>query len=403
MTLGSRVHTAAGSMAGYLFQPERALYWLANSRNGSQIGIEAEDDIVVKAKNEDIIVREQDKHATSENIPFGDHSKDLWNTLSIWCKAIKAKEVNLSETKFFMVTNKIVKNGLATLINKANDENQAKECVVTLKELIPKIPQSVQRYAREVAESNESDLCLLIQNIELCDGSNNSYGDGLKEEIQSLLLVPEELPFDEIYNSLLGWIHECALNCWREKQLAWLKRDNFVKYYHRLIQRHKIKPFVETAKSLITVTSDERNQHRNDIFVKQMELISFENHELIEAINDYLCCKAERTRFSVAGNLTKQDFLDFERKLTERWELIFLANQKRYKVKKRNCEDIFSLGEEMGLNVFEDTLNHREKLAGYPTEEFYLTRGTYHHLSNRMTVGWHPEYNNLIKTNSEEN
>lgn len=62
---GTKNHTAAGAMAGFLFQPERALYWLARSKNGSQIGIETEDDIVIKAKSGEIIGREQDKHAIS--------------------------------------------------------------------------------------------------------------------------------------------------------------------------------------------------------------------------------------------------------------------------------------------------------------------------------------------------
>jgi hypothetical protein len=407
---GTTNHTSPGSMAGFLFQPERALYWLAKSKDGALIGIETEDDIVVKSMNDEILVREQDKHSISNNIPFGDRSTDLWKTLSIWCKAIKANEVDPSVTEFHLVTNKIVPDGLARKLAEAKYEHESKECVETILQISIQLPNSMMSFTKEIINMEENLLCKMIQNIVISDGSSNSFGDSLMREVRSLLLVPTDVPFDDVYNMLLGWIHNCALNNWRNLKPAWLKREAFIIYYHRLLERYKIRPFIETAKSLIPVSHDERNRLMSDTFVKQLYLLSVEENDtlLIESIDDYLCCLAEKTRFSVEGNLTKQDFDEFEERLTERWKHIHSTNRQSFKIKKRKSDDVQSLGEEIGLNVLNVTLDHRETLAGQPTEQFYLTRGSYHHLSSKLKVGWHPDFEEIFgkrKTgeNNDEN
>jgi hypothetical protein len=394
----TKKHTSPGGMAGFLFQPERALYWLAKSKDGALVGIETEDDIVIKSKNDEILVREQDKHSISDNIPFGDRSVDLWKTLSIWCKAITAKEVDPSTAEFHLVTNKIVLEGLAKNLANAKNEDECEECALALLDMAVQLPESMVKYVVEFKNMDQDQLYKMIQNIVLSDGSANSFGESLMSEVRSLLLMPSDVPFDEVYNGLLGWIHSCALNSWRNKKPAWLKREAFIVYYHRLLERYKIRPFIETAKRMIPVSEDERNRLMNDTFVKQLYLLSIEDNDtlLMESIDDYLCCLAEKTRFSVDGNLTKDDFDDFDERITERWKHIHSSNRQSFKIKKRNSNDVQSLGEEIGLQILNVTLDHREILAGQPTEQFYLTRGSYHQLSSELKVGWHPDFKEIF-------
>jgi hypothetical protein len=402
---GTKQHTAAGSMAGYLFQPERALYWLVNSPVGAQIGIETEDDIVIRASNDEVIGREQDKHSVSDNIPFGDSSKDLWNTLGIWCKAIKSDEVNVELCKFHLVTNKVLPEGIARRLGQAETEVEARACLEKLRNKSLELPGSLIGIGNLVCQNDDEILLKLIRNIVVCDRNDGAHGSELQEQVRSLLLVPSDVPFDEVYNGLLGWIHTCALNAWRNRRPAWLKRDLFVIYYHRLLARYKIRPFIETAKSLISVSNDQRNHHMNELFVRQLYLLSIEQNDdlLIDAIDDYLCNIAERTRFGVDGNLTKQDFDLFDEALSNRWRLIHSAKKQIFNIKKRTTDDIQSLGELLGIDVLLETLNHREYLAGVPTEQDYLTRGSYHNLANQMLVGWHPEYVHILGGKDDKN
>ena len=82
-------HSAPGSNAGFSFQFERALDWLAISSAGSLVGVETDDDIAVRGADGTQIL-EQDKHSIQKDAePFGDRSKDLWNTLRIWIAALE--------------------------------------------------------------------------------------------------------------------------------------------------------------------------------------------------------------------------------------------------------------------------------------------------------------------------
>ena len=74
-------HSASASNAGFTYQFERALYWLAQSPAGSLIGIETDDDVTVCSNDSKLL--EQDKHSVrADSHPFADRSKDLWNTLA---------------------------------------------------------------------------------------------------------------------------------------------------------------------------------------------------------------------------------------------------------------------------------------------------------------------------------
>lgn len=74
-------HSAPGSIAGFTYQFERALFWLAQSPSGFTIGVETEDDVAIAGADGSQLL-EQDKHSIRDTAkPFGDRSKDLWNTL----------------------------------------------------------------------------------------------------------------------------------------------------------------------------------------------------------------------------------------------------------------------------------------------------------------------------------
>ena len=82
-TMPKRSHAAPGPSAGYGYQIERALYWLSHSPAGAAVGIETDDDVAVRNGTTSLL--EQDKHSIAAGAePFGDRSKDLWNTLNIW-------------------------------------------------------------------------------------------------------------------------------------------------------------------------------------------------------------------------------------------------------------------------------------------------------------------------------
>ena len=59
-------HSAPGPMAGYIYEYYRALHWLSIGSSSTIVGIETEDDLVIKDKNGNLIF-EQDKHSIADS------------------------------------------------------------------------------------------------------------------------------------------------------------------------------------------------------------------------------------------------------------------------------------------------------------------------------------------------
>ena len=116
-------HSAPGSSAGFSFQFD-ALHYLAKSSAGSLVGIETDDDVAIRQSDETQIL-EQDKHSIQKDAePFGDRSRDLWNTLSIWIEALDSGEVAAGKTLFMMVTNKPLSDCIAIKIGRAGQRKK---------------------------------------------------------------------------------------------------------------------------------------------------------------------------------------------------------------------------------------------------------------------------------------
>jgi hypothetical protein len=385
-------HSAPGANAGFSYQFERALYWLAQSPAGCVIGVETDDDVAVRGTDASQVL-EQDKHSISEHAePFGDRSKDLWNTLAIWIEALDTKEVADDTTRFLMVTNKVLPECIAQQIGRAESEAEIASCVAALEEAA-KTPRKhiaslTQRVLRPASRTN---LRKLILHCELADDSQATAGRELRKETLARLQLPQWCfaDSDSIADELLGWLHKTALATWQQKKPVWIQRDHFVNQLHAIIGRRKREMTRERAEHLIPVTDDKIGQEKGSPFVKQLHLVTDDEEIVDNAIREFIRCNIEKGRLSAEGNVTDDDWKAFETTLFSRWEKI---RSRVIRMKQMAPE------EDIGFEIFTDTTEeHREKLAGSDTEQVYLTSGTYHRLAGMIRVGWHPRFEELMR------
>lgn len=389
MSLAS--HSAPGSSAGFSFQFERALFYLVTSSSGSVVGIETEDDVAVHNGDETHIL-EQDKHSIQANAePFGDRSKDLWNTLCTWLEAIDTGEVIAGKTLFMMVTNKLLPSCIAKTIGLAENEGEIDECIKSLEKAAISPPEGIKKHVERVLLlSSRSNLRTLIKRSRLSDASLDTSGENLRARTISFLQLPDYLSSnaDSILDELLGWIQKTSLLCWQKGLPAWIKRDNFVNQQYAIIDRRKRRISRERAEHLIPVGDDRIGKEKGSVFVKQLHLITEDGSIVDNAIREFIRCNIEKSRLSAEGNITDDDWLSFEATLQARW----------VKIRARISRMLENASEEnVGFSIFTDTTEaHREKLAGTDTEQVYLTSGTYHRLAEEIKVGWHPRFSELV-------
>lgn len=390
MTLNQ--HSAPGSNAGFSYQFERALFWLAQSPSGFVIGVETDDDVAVRG-TDGLQLLEQDKHSIRDNAkPFGDRSKDLWNTLATWIDALDTGEVAAETTRFLMVTNKVLPECIARNISLAESEAQVTACIAELELVATTPPQHIATFMQRVlCSDSRASLKKLIEQCELADATDDSAGLQLREKTIARLQLPDWClaASDSIADELLGWLHRTALDAWQKNIPAWIKRDYFVNQLHAVIDRRKRQVKRERAENLIPVTDDKIGQEKGSPFVKQIYLVTDDDSIIDNAIREFIRCNIEKMRLSAEGNITDDDWIAFEATLKSRWDKI------RSRVIRMSHGEP---EEDVGFEIFTDTTeNHRERLAGSNTEQVYLTSGTYHRLANMIQVGWHPHFEELMR------
>ena len=390
-------HSAAGSNAGFNYQFERALYWLASSPAGSIIGIETDDDVAVRGANKSQLL-EQDKHSIqADATPFADRSKDLWNTLAIWIEALDSKEVAGDSASFLMVTNKLLPDCIAKKIGHAETKTQIDECIVALEKAGQNSPEHIRHQVERVLRpASIETLRSVISKCELIDASQASTGQQLRKETVAQLQLPESCltAADSITDELLGWLHKTALAAWQINQPAWIERNHFVNQLHAIIDLRKRQITRERAEHLIPVTDEKVGREKGSHFVKQLHLVTDDDGVVDNAIREFIRCNIEKSRLSVEGNVTDDDWNAFETALLSRWDKI---RARVLRMKKSNPE------QDIGFEIFtETTEDHLEKLAGSDTEQVYLTSGTYHRLADMIRIGWHPRFKALMEKLTKE-
>lgn len=390
--MSSSSHSAAGANAGFGYQFERALYWLAQSPARAVIGVETTDDVAVRLENGELIV-EQDKHSIRDGAePFGDRSKDLWNTLGIWLDAIEAEEIAVDTTHFLMVTNKVLSDCIAHQISKAEKPAEVAPCIAALTAASEDPPEKVAALMQRVLRlESRANLTALIVRVKLLDAIQATAGNALRAETIARLPLPEwcHPTADSVVDELSGWLHKSVLELWRQKKPGWVLRDHFINQVHAVLERRKRQITRERAEHLIPVTADKIGEEKGRPFVKQLHLVTDDDAVVDTSIREFIRCNIEKMRLSQEGNVTDDDWKSFESVLLARWDKI---RARVVRVKAGTAEA------DMGFEIFtETTEDHREKLAGSDTEQVYLTSGTYHRLADLLRVGWHPRYAALMQ------
>jgi hypothetical protein len=385
-------HSAPGPAAGFAYQFERALNWLAQKEAGASIGIETADDVEVR-NSDSTTVLEQDKHSILELAqPFGDRSKGLWNTLAIWVEAIDSGQKSIESTSFLMVTNKAVPECIARRIARARSVSELDACVAELQIAGVDPPQHIAKVVgRVLSPKSRSTLREVVRRIDLSDASDGTAAADLRKSAIAHLQLPEWglQVSDSIANELLGWLHNAAMSSWEQSRPAWVLRDHFVNELHAIIGRRKREVARERAEFLIPITDEKVGRERGRPFVRQLHLITDDDTVVDTSIREFIRCNIEKARLSIEGDVTDDDWMAFETALVSRWTKI---RSRIMRIKSESAEV------DIGFEVFtETTEDHKERLAGSETEQVYLTSGTYHRLADLLIVGWHPRYEALMR------
>lgn len=386
-------HTAAGQMAGYLFQPDRALVLLCSCRNNQSVSIEVVDDVAAIDEKKNIFYREQDKSSIlKEGQPFKDRSKDLWNTLMIWVTEIKNGNLNPDTTTLVCVTNKNLDNkSLIKKISNIKDPKDVEDIIALLKSAIKAPPITLKETINKVL-ADEDILKKLLLKITLLDGNSLEERN---EEIANKLGLNNDIR-EDVITDLRGWFNDSILFQLDKGNAPIIKKTDLNKRLQRALQNAGDKRIKVLAKKFIQVeiTEDTIAEAKEKMFVKQLELIQHYDKEniIIDAIVDFFYSEDQRTQLVLQGDITGKELLAMDDTCKERWKESFRRKMIQYNVDMSELQ-LSSLA----FEIYDTTVSgYLAKIRGNETEP-YFTKGSFHKLSEALEIGWHPHWDKYFK------
>lgn len=395
MSHSNNLHSADGSILGFLYQIQRALIWLSSSDIEALVGVEVDDDITVQLiDGADIkIIYEQAKHSQTSKIPYADSSIDLWKTISIWIEAVNSGRIDASKAVFSFLTNKklpsarlVIKLSKATTISEENIKEKNGPIIALanqLKQRAAKLPKSLAKYGQIVQDCPIDRLVRIIDKMTVLD---STYTHNVKQEKTALknnLSLAEDIPFDYIYQGLFGFVSDCLIVQWKNRKPGWISVKAFNNQYAELLASFKKKSFFEKTVDSLPVSSTDIIKNKGKMYVNQLKNIGCTEEEIIEAIHDFVRAASERSRFAQDGEIPKQKFDMYFDDLVSYWVSI-----SRPKFRFANASEFIKIGYE----VYYYTLLYKGKLNNYEPEQGYTHKGSYHYLADENRLGWHPEW-----------
>jgi hypothetical protein len=138
------------------------------------------------------------------------------------------------------------------------------------------------------------------------------------------------------------------------------------------------------------VSGDQRN------FVSQLRLIDAPSAAIKLAIINYYRAYEQRVKWTSDGLLKPGELKKYDMKLIEEWLhhkslLEFDSDLSESENKIKFARKLYKKCQDEGVIQIRPDF-----------KESYVARGTYHELADKLTISWHPEFNNLIESDAKE-
>lgn len=384
--------SAAGSALGYLAQVEYALLIALQRMEGEvslRLSLETIDDITFE---DDGDARElwQTKHHVGRHGSLGDASSDLWKTLHNWIET-----AGDGAACFLLTTATAPAGSAAGLLGPGRSDQDVAAARLKL-DVVAQAGGNQDHaayYAKYLALSEDQRQTLLTR-VTVLDAAVDAatLTERLVGTVRKSTTVPRRLPLVE---RLRGWWHGRAMthltrvvegiSDWIdleeiESQLLLiadsLRDDNLPLDYGDTPQ--------PTAQE---VSEDDR------IFVEQLQLILLHHDRIRHAVYDHNRAFLQRSRWQREQLLNIGELDRYDQRLIEEWNRVFLpvglptpGVEVADEDKHHRAQDLY-----FTLQTRELPEIRRDVRSGY------IPLGSLHILADRLEIGWHPDWVELLK------
>jgi hypothetical protein len=369
---------------GYLYQCRLALLSaLRRVRSGHEflLHLETLDDVVFEREGAPPELL-QTKHHRRQAANLSDASPDLWKTLRIWCEGTTRGEI-LASAALYLVTTSTAGDGSAARYLRSDGRDVEKAA-----ERVRSVAQS------STNESNQSGyvafLALshagqqqLLERVIILDAAPNivDLDTELRKEVRWAV---DRKHVEPLLRRLEGWWLRRAVRHLASRSSDPVLSEEFESQMDDLREQFK-RDALPIDDDILAAEVDE-SVYQDAIFVRQLQLIGVGAQRILAAIREYFRAFEQRSRWVREDLLLVGELEQYERRLLEEWQLIFarmkddLGSSEAEDLKQKAAREVYKWVEEKVIPIRPNV-----------TEPF-VTRGSYQLLSDRLRVGWHPEF-----------
>ena len=381
----------------FSLQIRHMLNELIKAQPGDIISLEALDDVAIQNNEENELI--QIKSSISKNNPTSDRAVDFWKTFYNWFEYVKYDGIELEKTKFRLVIHTTKNKELGQICRDFNDANNISEVNQALEIAIRKIkgnekeiPESYKKYIDTLFDEENREIVIgIILNFKANMEIDSKYEANLLKNLRNKILIDTYV--DKIFIYMLGWINEEVNKETKLGKPAFIEYVNFEKELKSQLTMYIQDNVLQTISVEVEDSKAEEEIKKEDIYIKQLNLINVKYEEKISAVKAFLRTSIDKTEWADRGLVTSISFNEYENSLIERW------NNSKNLIELENLVDNY---ENSGKKLYYTCLNSNlTKLQGKDLPSYFV-KGEYNQLANKLVVGWHFKYKELLLNEKKE-
>lgn len=387
----SSTFSAKEPALGYYYQIIRGLVLLLveNRMESPCLSFECLDDIAIEDEG-NVALYQAKLHI--KPVQLTDRSTDFWKTIRVWSEGIKNGCFNPSVTIFTLITTASIPEGSFLNLFFSDKEEDRKKIIATMESIATETTNKENKPGYDAFSAlTEEQKQTLIGNIRITD-SNVSIDDTMEQLKYRLELSAPIGALDSFIDSVLGWWFRNSVDMLQAGAKQTISKAAVNNYIQACRDQIRADALPDEFFEKVEIDDAALEESKDKTFVKQLTLVDATKREKKTAISDYKRAYGQRSKWLRDGRVAQSEYDSFDANLQEEWQSRF----------DMMLDDTEGQGEEerkMAGHMFyrENYVAPQYQLPLFRNNASgYITKGSYHMLSNDKTIGWHPDYKDLL-------
>ena len=364
----------------------------------SWVSLEYLDDVAQQNADGTILaVQSKDTEATN---PVTDRTVQMWKTFANWARDVRERRLDATLTTFEIYVSRKVSGKLANEFAAANTKEAALKAFEKARTLLwgespgfskkGAVADTLREHLEEVFDTSAKAFRAVIEKFQLTCALKNPELDLLDAVKQRMEFEPDDLVV-EVVVDVCGWVKTLVAAELRERKAPIINAGEFKR--HLTASFAKLKP----GGALTDIGAKEPSP--SDVakllcekFVRQMDIINSDEDTRNRAMACLFKARTARTKWSERGEalVHDADVREFEEGLKQVW--------RNLKTEVDAFVDPNRIDEPRRGRLLMAKCEGHTCPVEQKTVPAYFIPGCFHELANRLALGWHPQFEALLRS-----